>query len=218
MANSNVISPPASSHGSTTALARVADVVLDPVAAFRHADTQPTWGIAFLALVALRFGSVLAFYNPDTTPGKLLAAILFQLVTIFPLVAISAALLWVVALIWRARVTWASAWCVTTHVMFAYTLLTVAIASVAGALVPDTVEVELRRPPFTNLGFLVSASESPVWHALGTEADVRSLYAMALGWIGLRSAAGTTGWTSGGVVATCVATEVLVAVASAAAK
>ena len=203
-------------RGRAIALTRVVDVVLDPAAAFRDIDATPTWGIAFVATVALRFGSVLAFYNPETTPGKLLAGIFFQLVTTFPLVAVTVTLLWSVALAWRVRMTWASAWCVTTHVTFAYTLLTVAIASVAGALLPDGVQVELRQPPFTNLGALASASESPVWHTLLAAADVRSLYAAALAWVAVRSASRTTGRTAAAVVWTCFAITAAAAVASAA--
>ena len=218
MAQSDVLESPTLPHRGTTALARVADIVVDPVAAFRDIDTQPAWGVAFLAIVALRFASLMAFYHPDTTPGKLLAGVLFQVATTLPLIAVTATLLWGVALAWHVRVTWTSAWCVTTHVAFAYTLCTVAITSVAGALLPDSVQVELRHPPFTNLAFLTDASESPVWHALATATDVRSFYALVLAWIGVRSASMATGRASVGVVATCFVIVVVGAVASAAAR
>ena len=211
-------SPRVPARRGMAALARVADIVVDPVAAFRDIDTQPAWGVAFLAIVALRFGSLMAFYHPDTTAGKLLAGVLFQVATTLPLIAVTATLLWGVALAWHVRVAWASAWCVTTHVAFAYTLCTVAIASVAGALLPDSVQVELRHPPFTNLAFLTDASESPVWHALATATDVRSFYALVLAWIGVRSASTATGRASAGVVATCFVVVVVGAVASAAAR
>ena len=202
----------------TVALARVADIVMDPPAAFRNIDTQPSWGVAFLAIVGLRFASALAFYHPDTTPAKLLAGVLFQVATTLPLVAVTATLLWGVALAWRVRVSWASALCVTTHVAFAYTLCTVAVASVAGALLPDSVQVELRHPPFTNLAYLTDASESPVWHALAAAADVRSLYALVLAWIGVRSASKATALAAGAVVATCFAIVAIGSVASAATR
>jgi hypothetical protein len=214
MAHSDIIAPPARPRGA--ALARVADVLLDPVAAFRGVAINPTWGVAFLALVAVRFGSVLAFYRPDTTPAKLVAGVLFQLLMAFPLVCLTAVLLWALALAWRCGLTWAGAWCVTTHVHFAYTLVTVAIASVAGALTPDTMDVDLRNPPFTNLAFLVSSGDSSVLHALAREADVRSLYASVLAWMGVRGATNAAPKKAAGVVATYVAIAVTLAVATAA--
>jgi len=219
MAQSDVMSSPrVPPRRGLVALARVADIVVDPPAAFRDIDTQPSWGVAFLAIVGLRFGSVMAFYRPDTTPAKLLAGVLFQVATTLPLLAVTATLLWGVALAWRVRVSWASALCVTTHVVFAYTLCTVAIASVAGALLPDSVQVELRHPPFTNLAHLTDASESPAWHALAATADVRSFYALALAWIGVRSASKATALAAGAVLATCFAVVVVGSVASAATR
>ena len=219
MAQSDVMSSPrVPARRGMVALARVADIVVDPPAAFRDIDTQPSWGVAFLAIVGLRFASLIAFYHPDTTPAKLLAGVLFQVTTTFPLIAVTATLLWGVALAWRIRVTWASALCVTTHVAFAYTLCTVAIASVAGALLPDSVQVELRHPPFTNLGYLTDASESPAWHALAAAADVRSLYTLVLAWIGVRSASKATVLGAAAAVATCFAIVVVGSVASAATR
>jgi hypothetical protein len=207
---------PIAAHGThtglSTSLARLVDVVLDPPRAFRDAALRPTWAIAFLGVVLLRFGSVLAFYNPDTTPAKLLAGVLFQLVLIFPLVAAMSTLLWVTATIWRAHLSWPSAWCVTTHVTFAHTLLTIAIASVAGALLPESVDVDLRHPPFTNPGVLVSAAAWPALHALAAKADVRSLYATVLVCIGVRAASAAGRWTTIGIVTTCFAVTVLAAV------
>src|SRR5262245_47475156 len=127
-----------------SALARLADVVIDPVAAFRGIDAQPTWGVALLALIAVRFTSVAVFYRPDTTPGKLVAGVLFQVVTLVPFITAMTLLLVIAALVFRVRLSWASAWSVTTHVTFAFTLLTVAIASVAGAVLPESAEVNLR--------------------------------------------------------------------------
>ena len=219
MAQSDVMSSPTvPARRRTAALARVADIVVDPPAAFRDIDTQPSWGVAFLAIVGLRFTSLLAFYHPDTTAAKLLAGVLFQVTTTLPLLAVTATLLWGVALACRVRVSWASALCVTTHVAFAYTLCTVAVASVAGALLPDSVQVELRHPPFTNLSYLTDASESPAWYALAAAADVRSLYALVLVWIGVRSASKATALTAAAVVATCFAIVVVGSVASAATR
>jgi hypothetical protein len=207
MAQSDVMSSPrVPARRGMAALARVADIVVDPPAAFRDIDTQPSWGVAFLAIVGLRFASLIAFYHPDTTPAKLLAGVLYQVTTTFPLIAVIATLLW------------ASALCVTTHVAFAYTLCTVAIASVAGAMLPDSVQVELRHPPFTNLAYLTDANESPAWHALAAAADVRSLYALGLAWVGVRSASKATALAAAAVLATCFAIALVGSVASAATR
>ena len=205
MPHSHVSAPRTAAGERTTALARIVDVVLDPGAAFAEVRSRPTWGVAFLALVALRFGSVLAFYNPETTPAKLVSGVLFQLVTLFPLVIATSTLLWIVALSWRSRLTYASAWCVATHVTLAHSLLTVAIASVAGALLPESVDVQLRHPPFTNVGFLVDATNNPLLHTLAAELDLRSGYEAALAWLGVRSGSNASPWRSAGTVLTCVA-------------
>lgn len=208
---------PATQLGDTNAggLSRLANVVLDPIVGFRDIDRRPTGSVAFLALVALRFGSLLAFYRPDTSPPRLVAGILFQFAMLIPLVTITTALLWIVAMVWRSRMAWGSAWCITTHVMFAYTLLTVAFASVAGALLPESTDVDLRHPPFTNIGILVSASDLPVLHALAVEADVRSAYAGILAWLGVRAGSNVSGVAAAAVITTCVGVEVLAALLSA---
>ena len=203
MTPSQLASQVAPSRGASSAVPRVIDVVLDPRAAFQDVGSRPTWRIAFLALVVLRFGSLFAFYHPSTTPAKLAGGLLFQLVTILPQVVVVSTLLWVVAALWRARISWASAACVTTHVMFAYTLLTVAVASVAGAMLPESVDVDLRHPPFTNLSSVV-ADTAPAWALrLAMEADIRSFYAMVLAWIGVRAASRASGWLVAGTIATC---------------
>ena len=204
-------SPTRERHSS--AWDRLLDVVIDPAHAFQGIDAHPVWGVAFVALVGLRFGSVLAFYRPDITAAKLVTGILFQVVTLIPLIAVLATLLRVAAAVWRARLTWSGAWSLTVHVMFAYTLATVAVASVAGALLPESTDVDLRHPPFTNPAFLVVGAQSPVLHALALEADVRSAYAAVLLWVGVRAVAGAGGAASR-VVATCFAAAVLAAVCS----
>lgn len=199
----------------TSAAARILDAIIDPPAAFATVRTNPTWGLAFLSLVLLRFGSVLAFYSPDTTLARLASGVLFQLVTLFPLIAVTSTMLWIVALIWRARLTYAGAWCITAHVTFAHSLATVALASVAGALLPESVEVELRHPPFTSLSFLADAPAWPFLHAVLGEIDVRSVYAAVLAWIGVRLAANTSRATAAGVVASCFIVIAALAVMSA---
>jgi len=202
-------------RGGSIAVPRLIDVVLDPRAAFRDVRSHPTWGIALLALVMLRFGSVIAFYQPSITPAKLAAGVLFQLVTTLPLLLVTSTLLWVIAALWRAHISWASAACVTTHVMLAYTFLTVAVASGMGALLPASVDVDLRHPPFTNLSTLVSDA-APRWiFGIAREADVRSVYAVVLAWIGVRAASGADAWVVTGTVVSCSVVAVALALASA---
>ena len=193
---------------------RLVEVVVDPPGAFRGIHERPVWAVAFVALVTLRFGSVLAFYQPEITAAKLVAGILFQVVTLMPLIAILATLLRVAAALCRVRLTWPGAWSLTTHVTFAYTLATVAVASVAGALLPASTEVNLRHPPFTNPGFLVSEAHAPVLHALALAADVRSAYAAVLLWLGVRAVTGA-GDAAARVVAMCFAAAALAAACSA---
>lgn len=195
---------PATASAPGLAFGRVLDTFVDPVSAFESAGYRPTWFVAFLFLVFVRFGSVLAFYRPEVSVSKLAAGLLFQLGNVFPLAA-TATILWLVSRAWRACLTYASAWCVSAHVMLAHTLVTVAIASVAGALLPESVDVELRHPPFTNLAFLVDAAARPRLHAMFAELDVRSLYACVLAWIGVRAASSQNALPVVGIVATCFA-------------
>lgn len=170
----------------STALGRIGDVIVDPTAAFAHVDTTPTSALAFLTLIALRFTSILVFYHPDVDPARLAAGILFQLITVWPLTVVLTLLLWTTARAWGTRTSWSSTYCVVVHVMLAYTLATIAIASIAGAVLPENTHVDLRHPPFTNLGTLVSGTASPVVHALLGEVDYRSAYALVLVFIGVR--------------------------------
>lgn len=172
----------------TRAAARLANVIIDPLAAFRGIDVKPTWALAFAALIALRFGSLFAFYRPDASPLKLVAGVLFQMMAVGPAVVVLALGLWTIARLWGVRVSWSSALAVTVHVMFAYTLATVVVASVAGALLPASAEVELRNPPYTNLAFLAGSQTSAVVRRLLAAADVRMVYAFALTYLGVAEA------------------------------
>jgi hypothetical protein len=73
-------------------------------------------------------------------------------------------------------------------VYVAYTLATIAFAGVAGALLPESADVDLRHPPFTNFAPLLVTSTSEVLLSLARELDVRSAYALLLLWLGLRGA------------------------------
>lgn len=180
--------PPESASGSSAA-ARLVNLVVDPVAAFRGVGAQPSWALAFVVAVAIRFGSLFAFYRPAVTPAKVIAALLVQIMTIAPSVLLASLVVWVAALAWRAGARWTPTFAVVTHVYVAYTLATVAFASVAGALLPESVDVDLRHPPFTNFTPLLADTTADVIRRLVGEIDVRSAYAMALLWLGLRGAA-----------------------------
>jgi hypothetical protein len=93
---------------------------------------------------------------------------------------------WLAATAWRVSITWATAFSVLVHVYVAFTLATVGIASVAGALLPQSAEVDLRDPPFTDLTSLLGGTDSEVYHTLAGEIDVRSAYVLMLLWLGLR--------------------------------
>jgi hypothetical protein len=209
------ISQPGKPPRATIALGRIANVVVDPIAAFAHVGTDPTSALAFLALVIVRFSSVVAFYRPELTPARLAAGILFQLITIWPLTLALTLLLWVTARAWGARTSWSSTYCVTVHVMLAYTLATVAIASASGALLPESANIDLRHPPFTNLGALADASANPVIHAILVELDYRTAYALALTFLGVRESTVDRDtprtWL---IVATCLAINFVVATLS----
>jgi hypothetical protein len=195
---------------TATALGRIGNVIVDPTAAFRSVATTPTSALAFFTLVILRFTSVLTFYRPEIDAPHLAAGVLFQLVTIWPLSAALTLLAWTASRAWGARASWASTYCVVVHVMVAYTLATVAIASVVGALLPENTTVDLRHPPFTNLGPLVDASTSPIAHALLVETDYRATYALILTFFGVRESSSdrntSRAWL---IVGTCFAANLL---------
>jgi hypothetical protein len=169
--------------------ARLVNLVVDPVAAFRGIGVHPRWALAFMIAVALRFGSLFAFYRPTATPLKVVAGLLFQLATITPAVLLASLAVWLAARVWRVGVSWASTFCVVTHVYVAYTLATIVFASVSGALLPESADVDLRNPPFTNFAWLLADSTPESVRTLVRELDVRSVYAMLLLWTGLRGAA-----------------------------
>jgi len=106
-----------------------------------------------------------------------------------PTVLLSSLVVWLVARVWRVNVAWATAFSILMHVYVAFTLATLAFSSVAGALLTESVDVDLRNPPFTNLTWLVGGTDSDVVRTLAGEMDVRSTYVLVLLWLGLRGAA-----------------------------
>ena len=169
--------------------ARLINVIVDPPTAFRGISDESPWALAFLAVVVVRIASLFAFYHPDVTPLKLIASVLFQVGTIVPVLLVSAGILWVTARVCGVALRSGTAFSIATHTYFAYTLATVAIASVAGALLPESADVELRSPPFTNLTPLAAGLAHPLVLRMAAEADVRSLYVLWLVWLGVRGAA-----------------------------
>ena len=89
---------------------------------------------------------------------------------------------------WRLDVGWSPTFSIVTHTYVAYTIATIAVASVAGAVLPDSTDIDLRSPPFTNLAPLVN-QWGDVTQRILAELDIRSVYAIVLLWLGLRAAA-----------------------------
>lgn len=202
----------AAPEGHPGPVARAVDVVLDPRAAFNAVAARPAWFGTFLIIVALRFGSAFVFYRPDVTAVKLIAGVLFQVVTIGPMLIAAAGLLWVATRVWGARLDWPTAVSIAAHVYLAHTIASIGTASIAGALLPASVDVDPRDPPFTSLRGLAHGAESLTVRLLG-EIDLRSAYAIALLAIAIRATVpqASRGRVAG-VIVTCVAIR-LVAVA-----
>lgn len=207
-------SNPASARSRAGALGRLANIVLDPTAAFRSIEAHQSWAAALAAIVVARLGGLYAFYTPDLSILKLSGGVLFQIATTVPVLTVLAAVLWLSSMTWRVGMTWARAFAMTAHVYFAYTLATLALASAAGALLPASVEVDLRAPPFTSPAFLASR-DAPLASTLLGEMDVRSAYALMLVWLGVRTMAPQVGHGRAiGVVATCFTVKLTFAVAT----
>ncbi len=173
----------------SSAGARLINLLVDPIAGFRGIGDDPTWALAVLVAIVARFGSLFVFYRPAVTPVKLIAGLVFQLATVVPTVLFASLVVWLAAKVCRVGVRWGPAFSVVTHVYVAYTLATVAFASVAGALLPESADVDLRSPPFTNLTSQLGESAPEVVRSLVEELDLRSAYVLLLLWLGLRGAA-----------------------------
>lgn len=197
---------PASHPG---AIARVVDVMVDPRAAFRAIVERPSWFGGLLVAVAVRFASLLAFYHPETTPTKLIAGVAFQFALVVPVLLASAGLLWLISKSWAIRLRWPVAFSIAVHVYLAYTVATIAAASVAGAMLPASADVDLRSPPFTSPRGLIDASTSPVLERLLGELDIRSAYACSLVALGVAAAdPAASRLRVAGVVVSCFAVRV----------
>jgi len=183
LADADVLSQ--ESHGSLT---RLVDLIIDPRRAFHGIAHRAPWFVAFIMAVALRFASVLVFYHPTITIGKLIAGIVFQVGSVAPPTLFGSLVVWLAARVWGLHVRWRVLFSIVTHVYVAYTLATIAVASVAGAILPDSADVDLRNPPFVGLAPLVSDAANGLARVLVAELDLRAAYAAVLLWLGLRGA------------------------------
>ena len=196
-----------------TALGRLVDVIVDPREAFQRISDRSPWALAFVVVIALRFVSLLVFYQPDVTIPKLIAGVLFQVGTVAPMLLAVATVVWLAAKAWDVHLTWQSAFSVTTHVCVAHTLATIAFASVAGAVLADSADIDLRSPPFSNIAYFVTEDRDPLGRLLA-ELDIRSVYGLWLMWLGVRAAAPTDARTGTAmVIATCAVARLLLALA-----
>lgn len=201
--------PSTVSNGNQGGLARIVDVVVDPRAAFQSIAERPSWLCVLLVIVVVRFASLFVFYRPDTTPAKLVVGVAFQFVTSIPVALASGGLLWLTTRLWAIRLRWTVAISIVLHVYFAYTIATIAVASVAGAILPASADVDLRSPPFMNPRVLVDASTFPALERLAGELDVRSAYACILAALGVAAADPAASRTQVvGVVVSCFAVRV----------
>ena len=199
-----------------SAASRLVNTVIDPLHAFGSLDEHSPWLLALVATIVLRFGSLFVFYHPAVTPLKVIGGVAFQILTVVPAVLIAAIAVWVAGCAWRCRVRWRAVVTVTMHAYFAFTLATVVAASVAGALLPASVDVDLRHPPFTNFSAVGTDSLGPVLRSMLATLDVRWAYALGIVWLGLRACAPPeVRGRAGHVVATILAARVVLAVGSA---
>jgi len=171
-----------------SSVGRLVNLIVDPATAFRGIADDSRWLLAFVVAVTLRFGSLFVFYRPAVTPVKTVLGLVFQVTTVAPQLLLASVLIWISAKAWRLGVRWRSTFSVVTHVYVAYTLATIAVASVAGAVLPESTEVDLRSPPFTNLAWFVPELGGLARRML-EEFDIRYAYVLVLLGLGLRGAA-----------------------------
>lgn len=205
MHSAHVASPADVTGARQSDVARLVNSIVDPVAAFRDIRDRQPWALALLVSIALRFASLFAFYRPALTLPKVLGSLAFQVVSVLPPVLMLTFVVWLAAKVWSVGARWGQVFSICAHVFVAYTLASIAIASVAGAVLPASVSVDLRNPPYTNLASLADAVNAPVLHRLAGQFDVRSAYGLLLVWIGLRASAHGSGWASARTVATVAA-------------
>jgi len=188
MSSSLVSTAPNAAIPIPSSASRLANLIVDPVSAFRGIAQASPWALAFLAAISVRFGSLFVFYQPAITPLKLVGGLAFQVTSVLPQLLVASALVWVVAKMRRLDVGWSATFSIVTHTYVAYTIATIAVASFAGAVLPDSTDIDLRSPPFTNLASLV-AGRGDLTQRIFAELDIRSVYAIVLLWLGLRAAA-----------------------------
>lgn len=197
------------------AAARLANLIVHPPEAFWGIADRPAWALAFAAIVVVRVVSLFVFYHPQATPVKILATLAFQVGTVLPALLVTGTALWFAGALWRARIAWPVAFSIGTHAYLAYTLATVAAASVAGALLPGESALDPRNPPFTNLAPLLSEAAHPVATRVLAALDLRMAYAFVLAWIGVHAAIPRAGrLRAAGVVAAVAVARLAFSVAA----
>jgi hypothetical protein len=174
------------SQGSVT---RLVYLLIDPARAFDGIVHYAPWLSALITAVALRFASLLVFYHPTMTIGKLVAGMVFQIGTVAPRILLGSLVVGFVARVWDLRIRWRALFSIITHVYVAYTFATIAVVSVAGAVLSDSAELDLRNPPFVSVAALVPDAASTLVRRIAAEFDLRAAYAAVLLWLGLRGAA-----------------------------
>ena len=184
----------------TSAVARLVNVIVDPVAAFRDIREVHPWVLAVATAIGLRFLSLLVFYDPELTPLKIVASLAFQLAAVVPPLLVGSLLTWLAAKAWRLDVSWRAVFSICANVNVAHILATIVLASIAGALLPGSVSIDVRHPPFTNLGSFVDRTGSAGWlHRLAADADVHRRRRRALGVRGCAAVARAPRGRSNGV-------------------
>jgi hypothetical protein len=156
----------------------------------------------------------LVFYQPAVTPLKLVAGVMFQVATVTPLLLAASTVVWLAAKAWRADVAWPTAVSIAAHACVAHTLLTIALASAAGALLPASFAIDVRNPPYSNVAQLVGYGREGAGLLLA-EIDIRTAYALMLVWFGIHAAdprGGRSRTTL--VVATCFVVRLLLVLAT----
>ena len=157
--------------------ARLVNLVVDPVAAFRGIADDPSWStrLARRCRHPIRQPLHLLRASRHANQGAWRPAL--PVLTVGPTVLLASLVAWLTARAWRVSVAWTTAFSIVIRVQVAFTLATVGFASVAGALLPEYANVDLRNPPFTNMTALLGGMDSEAIRTLAGEIDVGRLRA-----------------------------------------
>jgi hypothetical protein len=174
---------------SPSRLARLLDAIVDPVHAFRGLDERPTWVAPFAAAVLLHVSAVFVFYRPEVTMVKVAGTAVLQSLSTIWMLFVWCAVVWGAARVWNVDVSWSATFAVVSHVHVVNTLVTLAVASVMGTLLPESMLIDIQHLPYTNLGFLADGTTHLTLHRLAAQLDARAVYSLILLWLGLHAIA-----------------------------